>query len=141
MTTSNVNPKVSYIQTKIIPGETTLIGDEDRQYWSVTEHGVTLANDLNSTEPSKMIVLAEVLQRIDDPVQYLKDARAKAEGLVIVVPNEYAWLPQYQPMQNKKHKRFYDAELLAEDIDKAGMKYVMEQIDYSGWSFLGAIAQ
>jgi len=84
-------------------------------------------------------IFNETLQKADDPVAELKKVTTRA---VIVVPDEWNWPPNLQPFKNNPtHKRFYDADLLAEHLHEAGLEpYILRQIDFAGWSFCAAEA-
>ena len=135
-----MNPKLNYIRGHLVSGQTSIIGTEDKAYWTSGEQGVTLHNDVNSVISGNVTVLAEVLQKQDNPVAYIKTAMEKAPALIITVPNEYAWMPLHKPFTNKDHKQNYDCELLAEHLEEAGLKYVIEVVEFGGWSFIAAQA-
>ena len=88
----------------------------------------------------QVVMLGEVLQRVEDAKPVLEHAKAIAERIVIIVPNEHSWLPEYRPLSNTEHKRFYDTEMLCKDLEEGGLKYALNVIDFDGWSFLVADA-
>lgn len=85
-----------------------------------------------------VLVMDDVLQKEEHPVDWLKGATA--DKFLITVPNEWAWNPQMKPFTNALHKQKYDAETLAEDLEAAGLTYVMRDISFDGWAFLGVEA-
>ena len=131
------NPKVQSLLPFVKSGSTIIVGREDEESWKQAAQGVTFADE---PVESAVIILAEVLQKTEDPVKLLKDMRQKTGKLLITVPNEWSWAEEYKPRANKAHLRFYDTESLARDLEEAGLSYVISLIDYSGWSFLLAQA-
>jgi len=143
-------PKVDWLLKRIVSGETLAFGSEDHEFWKTHPLGIKLLDDPDysftmkhgeNDEHYSVVMLGEILQRVTDPQQTLKRVTELGDRVVLVVPNEHGWEPQFQPLQNKKHLRFYDCESLCQELEKAGMKYVIELIDFGGWSFLVADAQ
>lgn len=138
------SPKLSYLMERVIAGSTLAVGREESQFWRANPVGVTFMEDLKDfmaiDVKFRVVMLGEVLQRVEDAKPVLEHAMAIAERIVVIVPNEHSWLPEYQPLSNKEHKRFYDAEMLCNDLENAGLKYVVNVLDYDGWSFLTADA-
>ena len=80
-------------------------------------------------------VLDEEMQKVENPVEWLKTFTFSK--FLIVVPNEFSWPPALKPFTNPLHKRTYDAETLAEDLEAAGLTYVMKDLRFGdGWAFL-----
>lgn len=129
------NPKYSWLISRVTSGYTTTLGKEDDILWTSTKFGVNIPDQ--DPKLIKSVILGEMLQQIDDPVAYLKETKAKYPGaeINITVPAEHNWNESYKPFTNKKHKRHYDTDSLAEDLEKAGLKFIIEQLDFKGWSF------
>ena len=142
-------PKVDWLLRRVVSGNTLAIGSEDSEFWKNHPLGVNLVGDpeeIMKEDPAKpmkraVVMLGEILQRVEDPQRTLQRASEIGDTVVLVVPNEHAWDVIFKPMQNKKHIRFYDCESLCQELEKAGMKYLIELIDFGGWSFLVADAQ
>ena len=135
----SVTPKTAFI-SKSLKGKVLLITSEDKEYWSKGENKPLPMDAIAEAPEVDTIVLGEVLQRVENPVEYLKLAKKKSKRIIITVPNEWSWAQQWHPFENKQHKQKYDADLLAEHLDAVGLTYVMKAIDYQGWAFLGAEA-
>jgi len=131
------NPKVSLMMQFTISGATTYVGTEDREFWKANKLGVEVSEIV---KPSEAIVLGEILQKADDPIAVLRDAGEKAKRVLVIVPNEHSWDPKFKPLQNLAHKRVYDAEMLASQLEEVGLDYLLGVLDYAGWSFLTAQA-
>jgi len=141
-------PKVDWLLRRVVSGSTLAYGNEDTEFWQKHSVGVKLVSDVDNIFNQaavdvhfKVVLLGEILQRVDDPQKILQKATEVGDTIVLVVPNEHAWDGIFKPMQNKKHLRFYDCESLCQELEKAGMKYLIELIDFGGWSFLVADAQ
>ena len=131
------SPKTDFLASHIVSGYTTVVGTEDTQFWS-KRVGVTALNDpsmISGESQEGVVMLAEVLQKVDDPLGLVNKARAKAPRLVITVPNEFGWDAKFKPMQNPQHKRTYDTDDLAELLEQANLKYKLGLIEYQGWAF------
>lgn len=130
------NPKVQWLGQFVTSGSTTVVGTEDLEYWK--NLGYVDIKTVDQLEKRDSIFLAEVLQKVENPVKLLQEVKEKAGRIAIIVPNEHGWAANNKPLTNKEHKRVYDAELLSNHLEEAGLDYVIEQIDYQGWSFLTA---
>ncbi len=80
----------------------------------------------------------ELLQQEQNPVEYLK--AVKESKIVLIVPNEWIWPQELRPFTNEKHKQRYDAETLAEDLEAAGLTYVLKDLRFDGWAWVAAEA-
>jgi hypothetical protein len=136
---SSSSPKTAFFAKYVASGATTVVGVEDASYWKGVP-GIVNLNEPKDIPSGEVIMLNEVLQKVDDPVALLKECASKAPKLLITVPNEWNWPAQYEPMKNKTHVRFYDSDLLAEHLDAAGLVWLMGSIEYAGWSFLSVEA-
>lgn len=143
-------PKVDWLLRRVVSGSTLAFGNEDTEFWKNHPLGVKLTTNPNEildplsdtqADHFKVIMLGEILQRVEDPQQTLQNATKIGDTVVLVVPNEHGWDAVFKPMSNKKHLRFYDCESLCRELEKAGMSYLIELIDFGGWSFLVADAQ
>lgn len=86
-----------------------------------------------------VVILDDVLQKLDDPVAEIK--KQTAGQLVVVVPFEYAWGANLNPLKNPLHKRNYDADLLAEHLTEGGYPtFILRTFNSGGWVFLAAEA-
>ena len=83
-------------------------------------------------------VLDDILQEKENPVEFLKSIQKNK--IIIVVPNEWSWPPEFKPFTNAKHKHHFDTDLLAQDLESAGLTYIIRLIEFSNWSFLAAEA-
>ena len=135
----SLSPKTRFLSSAV-KGSVLLITNEDRPYWEsvkATPKAMDAIVDpaLTTTDT---VILGEVLQRSDNPLEYLKLVKQKTKRIILTVPNEFSWNPQNQPFKNAAHKHLFDAEMLGELLEEAGLSYVMKSIDFNGWSFLGA---
>ena len=130
----SLNPKHQWLAVHA-SGHTLAVGTEDAAFWQGRPDTVICGPEtMGDKDHFDTVVLGEVLQLVDDPQALLR----QAIKLIIVVPNEHSWDAQFQPFKNAKHKRGYDTEALAQELDKAGRKYRIEDVSYQGWSFLCA---
>jgi hypothetical protein len=129
-----MTPKMSWL-APFATDKAVVIGTEDEAFWKGKP--TKRVKTIDEAQPCETLILAEVLQKVDDPVAVLKKAKALAEKVVVVLPNEYSWQAQFQPLKNKDHKRFYDMMMLTEQLDEAGFDYAIELVEYAGWSFFG----
>jgi hypothetical protein len=81
-------------------------------------------------------ILNDTLEEEASPVDFLKAIPEKK--IVIVVPNEWSWPEALKPFQNPKHKHHFDADLLAQDLEAAGLTYILRLLEFSSWSFISA---
>lgn len=132
-----MTPKTSWL-APFADDKAVIIGTEDEAFWKGKP--TKRVSSIEEVQPCETLILAEVLQKVDDPVAVLKKAKELAQRIVITVPNEHSWAPQFQPLKNKDHKRFYDMMMLTEQLDEAGFDYAIELIEYAGWSFFGVQA-
>lgn len=82
------------------------------------------------------IVLGDMLEHVDNPVQVLREAKRVAFNILITVPNEYEWDETKRPFQFAPHVRFYNLEILNQHLKQAlgnGSKII--KIRGGGWSF------
>ena len=137
----SASPKTRFLASAI-KGTVLVITNEDKDWWVAAETGYGDApkamDAIVDSPPVDTVVLGEVLQRVDDPLKYLQLVKQKTKRIVLTVPNEWSWSPQYSPFKNAGHKHLFDAEMLGALLEEAGLTYVMKSIDYSGWAFLGA---
>jgi hypothetical protein len=96
------------------------------------------AKTVKAPKPCDLFILNDILQEVEDPIALLKSI--EAPKVAIIVPNEYLWDAKFAPLTNKKHLRNYDADLLSEHLEAAGFTYVLKQIEFGGWVFLGVEA-
>lgn len=139
------NPKLAWFIPRLLSGNTTVMTTEDLPIWTKLPYGLSIVgmaefpkNLQDMIMTKEEVVLGEILQKIDNPVEFLKGCKGKR--LLICVPNEWSWMPQAQPFKNVQHKRHYDAESLARDLEDAGLTYTMDVIDNNGWSWILAEA-
>ena len=125
-----LTPKTAFLQKYVVPNKTAVITTEDLDFWKAQN---CVGNDIQELE---VTVLGESLQKEDNPVEFLKSV--KSPKIIITVPNEWSWPPEYKPFTNVAHKQKYDAELLARHLEEANLLYTIRLIEFSGWSFLGA---
>ena len=78
-------------------------------------------------------VMNETLQKVDDPIVELKKVTTR---LVVVVPSEHNWPPNLAPNKNPLHKRVYDTETLARDLEEAGFTYILRFLSAGQWSWI-----
>ena len=129
-----LTPKTAFLQKYVVPNKTVVVSDEDKDFWK----SQNIELNVGEIPDCEVVIYGEWLQKVDDPVKMLKEA--KASKIVITVPNEWSWPPEYKPHMNAAHKQQYDTELLARHLEEAGWLYVIRLIEFSGWSFLGAEA-
>ncbi len=135
-----LNAKTDWLAKRAV-GKVLVVGTEDTDFWK--SKGIVPFSALSTTEPGvawDIVVLAEVLQKVDDPAVVLKLAKETAGKILITVPNERSWLPQFNPMKNPAHKRVYDTDMLANQLEEAGLVYILGIADFGGWSFITAEA-
>lgn len=139
-----MTPKTAFLQKYVVPNKTVVITTEDLDFWKGQNVVVTDAlwdadKDATKTlEIPEVTILSETLQKCDNPIELLQ--RVKSPKIIITVPNEWSWPPEYKPHTNIAHKQQYDAELLARHLEEAGLLYTIRLIEFSGWSFLGVEA-
>ena len=131
-----VTPKLAWLQAFVVPKKTVVITTEDLDFWKTKDVVI------NPSDPilSDITILAEALQKEDNPVDRLVQAGVMSPKIIVLVPNEWSWPPDYKPFANLAHKQKYDAELLARHLEEAGLLYVIRLLEFSGWSFLTAEA-
>lgn len=115
----SLDPKVAWLKSSLM-GNILVMGDQIE--------GVKTGQG-----PYDLVVLNDILQEAEDPIGMLKSL--EAPKVAIIVPNEYLWGANLKPLTNPKHKRNYDADLLAQHLEEAGFTYVLKQIKFSGWVF------
>ena len=134
-----VNPKYEWLINQATSGYTVVLGNEDDTLWKAKDFGVTqiTSGRIMDTNTVKNVILGETLQQQDDPVKYLQDVKKTHPNasLHLTVPNEYSWDPKYKPFTNPKHKKVYDTDSLASDLESAGLVYDIGVLDFKGWSF------
>lgn len=88
-----------------------------------------------------LIILTELLEHVEDPVQVLKEAARVAKKAIITVPNEYDWDISLKPFTNSSHVRCYTKDMLKRHLKQAGIKdYKLDSLDYEGWCFYTVVA-
>ncbi len=133
-----LNPKTDFLAKHAV-GKVLVVGTEDTDFWKA--RGMVPQAAFGTSDGIwDIVVLAEVLQKVEDPSELLKQAKEKAGKILITVPNERSWLPQFNPMKNPAHKRVYDTDMLANQLEEAGLVYILGIADFGGWSFLTAEA-
>ena len=84
-------------------------------------------------------VYGEVLEHVDDPIKTLNEAKRIANAIIFSVPNEYEWIPEYNPFSNPGHKRFFTEETIKKLF--ADVNIELDQflkVNFCGWShFVG----
>ena len=133
------SPKSRFLASNL-KGKVLVITSEDKEFWDATENKAMPMDAITEATNTDTIILGEVLQRVDNPLEYLKLVKQKTKRIVLTVPNEWSWAPQNAPFKYAAHKHTFDAQSLGELLESAGLSYVMKSIDYSGWAFLGAEA-
>lgn len=79
----------------------------------------------------KTVVLAEILEHMDNPIAALMEARrVSGDKVLITVPDENRWGPKAKPGDHEGHKRRYDGRMLFDQCKKAGFPEADIQIDY-----------
>lgn len=134
-----ITPKTQFLEKYVVPKKTVVITTEDLEFWKTKDVVVTV-DPLSIPEGTEVIILSEALQKLGDPVKTLKYSPYASAKIIITVPNEWSWPPEYKPHTNAAHKQKYDTELLARHLEEAGLLYTIRLIEFSGWSFLGAEA-
>lgn len=141
---SNIkSPKLDWLIQKVVSGATIAIGREESAFWQANPIGVQFLDDhtkLKEQGPKDVIMLGEVLQVVDEPANLLQDALQVGKKLILVVPNEHNWDAKFQPLSNKQHKRFYDTEMLCQELERLGLIYLINLIEFAGWSFFAVEA-
>ena len=133
-----VNPKYDWLLSQITSGNTVVLGNEDDNLWKAKDFGVwNTSGYTKSGMDVKNVILGETLQQQDDPVKYLKEVKQMYPNasLHLTVPNEYSWDPKFKPFTNPKHKKVYDVDSLATDLESAGLTYNIGTLDFKGWAF------
>ena len=113
-----------------MPKKTAVITTEDMDFWKTMDVVVT-----ETPQEAEITILAESLQKTEDPIKLLRDM--KSPKIVVLVPNEWSWPPEYKPFANTAHKQRYDTELLARHLEEAGLLFTIRLIEFNGWSFFG----
>jgi len=82
------------------------------------------------------VIIGEVLEHVDSPVQVLKECKRVGKNIYITTPNEWEWTEIKRPFTTKGHIRFFTEDVLKKDLEDAGIKkYNMFKINGDGWSF------
>lgn len=77
------------------------------------------------------VVLAEVLEHVDNPIAAIMEAKRVASNKVIItVPDERRWLPEANPEEHEDHKRVYSGRKLFDQCLKAGFDEGSIKIDH-----------
>jgi len=126
-----------------IEGKIGVYSDDDKEFWLKLKE---TRKDIDISfhpfvEDKDTLVVSEILSHVEDPQKTLNELKGRAKKLLITVPNEYSWDLKYNPFKNPKHKRHYDTESLAQELETAGLTYQLGIVDYDGWSFLVAVAK
>jgi len=67
------------------------------------------------------VVLAEVLEHVDNPVKVLMEAnRVAGNKVLITVPDELRWMEAADPDMNEDHKRKYTGDIIMDQLKHAG---------------------
>ena len=85
-------------------------------------------------------VVGDSLERKENPNLILAEAGRVATTVLFAVSNEWAWDEKLVPFADKTKKHF-DHDELCELLEKAGMKYRIELLNYDGWSFFVGYAR
>lgn len=83
----------------------------------------------------EVVVMGDILEHVEDPVQCIREAARAAGKICATVPNEHAWGKDKRPFQTATHRRFYTAETIKRDFERAGASPVVRRMDGGGWSF------
>lgn len=117
---------VLYTGVDINPDSTDIQGDIPESF--IQADGAKLPVKDNSF---KTVLLAEVLEHMDNPVSGLAEAKRVASNKVITtVPDESRWDSEAQPGENENHKRQYTGKMLFDQYLKAGFGEENIKIDY-----------
>jgi len=79
----------------------------------------------------RTVVLAEVLEHLDNPVGAIIEAkRVTGDRVIITVPDESRWHEDVNPGEHPDHKRQYHGKMLFDQCVKAGFTPEDVKIDY-----------
>lgn len=98
------------------------------------------AEDLPFNDDSFDVVCeGELLEHVTEPQKALREAvRVARKKVVITVPDEYSWPPDLKPFWNPGHVRFYSLDTMKSELEKLGLPFSIERIQYGPWAWLGA---
>lgn len=83
------------------------------------------------TDEFRTVILAEVLEHVDNPVQAIQEAaRVASVRVLITVPDESRWMPEAKPGEHEDHKRVYSGRMLFDQCIKAGLDDEQVKIDH-----------
>lgn len=78
-----------------------------------------------------VVVLADILEHVSDPIQVLREAhRVTKSKVLITVPNEVEWGIAQRPFSMGPHIRHYDQLLLVEHLSKAMLSFHIMKLHY-----------
>jgi ubiquinone/menaquinone biosynthesis C-methylase UbiE len=82
------------------------------------------------------VILAEILEHMDDPVATLNEAQRVGKLILISVPNEFQWSEDKKPFTHYDHKTNFDEQKIYDLIKNSGLILIAYyKILYSGWSY------